>query len=173
MPLPSLETERLVLRPVERGEVAAFHSIWGDPEVIWWGAASASLEASAAALDRLAERIAGMPAGMGWAWLVSKESGEIVGDTVLQPAPDPPGGVEIGWHLARSHWGSGYATEGTAPLIPHAWSVGLDEVIALIVPMNLRSVRVAERLGMARRGATVPRGNLAHGIWVIERPRSA
>ena len=98
-------------------------------------------------------------------------NGEIVGDVILQPAPDPPGGIEIGWHLAREHWGRGYATEGAVPLLAHAWSLGLEEVIATILPVNLPSMGVAERLGMRRRGPTVERLGLAHGVWVIERPR--
>lgn len=165
-----MSTERLDLRPLAPGDADQFHLIWGDPEVIWWGQASPHRRASRRALASLMERIESMPPGMGWAWLVERETGAVVGDVVLQPAPDPPGGVEIGWHLAREHWGRGYATEGAAPLIPHAWSLGVEELIAMIVPINGRSVRVAERLGMVRRGPTVPRGNLAHGIWVIAAP---
>jgi RimJ/RimL family protein N-acetyltransferase len=166
----TLETDRLSLRPFAAGDIDEFLSVWGDPEVIWWGAVATSREKAASGLASLVERIAAMPDGMGWWWLDLRASGETVGDVNIQPAPDPPGGIEIGWHLVRSHWGSGYATEGAAMMIERAWGLGLDEVIATIVPMNLRSVRVAERLGMSRRGPTVPRGNLAHGIWVIERP---
>jgi RimJ/RimL family protein N-acetyltransferase len=162
-------TERLRLEPFHVSDVGAFHLIWGDPEVIWWGA-TADREESAARLAALVARCETMPAGMGWWWLDLATTGETVGDVNIQPAPDPPGGIEIGWHLARVHWGKGYATEGAAAMIQRAWAIGLDEVIATIVPMNLRSVRVAERLGMQRRGPTVPRGNLAHGVWVIGRP---
>ncbi|HSM00842.1 MAG TPA: GNAT family N-acetyltransferase [Acidimicrobiia bacterium] len=165
-----LETERLILRPFAAGDVAEFLAVWGDPEVIWWGQVARDRDEAESGLTSLLERIAAMPDGMGWWWLVVKETGETVGDVNLQPAPDPPGGMEIGWHLARSHWGNGYATEGAAAMIERAWEIGLDEVIATIVPINVRSVRVAERLGMTRRGPTVPRGNLAHGVWVLERP---
>lgn len=164
----SLATDRLVLEPLSEEHLDAWHAIWGDPEVIWWGH-DENLDASRASLAGLSERIDAMPDGLGW-WMLRSAAGDLVGDVVLQPAPDPPGGVEIGWHLARAHQGHGYATEGAAALLPHAWELGLEEVIAMIVPMNAGSVRVAERLGMVRRGSTVMRGNLAHGIWVIERP---
>ncbi len=39
MGVPILETARLVLRPWALDDVDAFHTIWGDPRVIWWGAA--------------------------------------------------------------------------------------------------------------------------------------
>lgn len=165
-----LETERLTLRPFDAGDVDEFLAVWGDPEVIWWGQVARDRSEAESGLASLVERIAGMPEGMGWWWLEVTETGETVGDVNIQPAPEPPGGIEIGWHLARAHWGKGFATEGAAAMIQRAWEIGLDEVIATIVPINVRSVRVAERLGMERRGPTVPRGNLNHGIWVIARP---
>ncbi len=168
VPLPPIATARLDLVPFDRGDVDAYHNVWGDPEVIWWGH-SPSREDSAAGLNKLMSRIEAMPEGLGWAWLVERSTGEFVGDVVLEPAPNPPGGIETGWHLARRHWGKGFATEGAVALLQHAWSLGLDEVIATIVPVNLPSVHVAERLGMVRRGPTVPRGGLAHGIWVATR----
>ena len=161
-------TERLRLEPFHVSDVGAFHLIWGDPEVIWWGA-TADREESAARLAALVARCETMPAGMGWWWLVRKADGAVVGDVNLQPAPDPPGGNEIGWHLARTEWGKGYATEGAAPLLPHAWSLGLEEVVATIIPVNSPSVGVAERLGMRREGPTIPRAGLAHGVWVARR----
>jgi len=164
-------TDRLDLVPFSPGDGAHYRRIWGDPEVIWWGAC-AGAEDCEAAYDALLERMAAMPDGMGWWWLRHRTGGEIVGDVILQPAPEPPGGTEIGWHLARAHWGHGYATEGARPLLPHAWDLGVDEVIATIVPVNLPSVGVAERLGMTRRSGTVPRMGLAHGVWAIARPGS-
>lgn len=164
-----LETARLRLRSLETADVDSFHAIWGDPEVIWWGA-SPDRATSEQQLAKLVDRCVAMPPGLGWWWLERRADGVIVGDVCLQPAPDPPGGIEIGWHLARAHWGNGYAQEGATPLLPHAWSLGIEEVIAMIVPVNLPSVRVAERLGMRRRGQTIDRGGLAHGIWVAGPP---
>lgn len=169
MPLPLLSTDRLEIRPIQVSDIDVFHAIWGDPEVIWWGAAT-DRAASAEALKALVARCEAMDDGLGWSWLVDATTGETVGDVALQPAPDPPGGIEIGWHLARSAWGRGYATEGARPLLPHAWGLGLHQVVAMIVPVNQPSIRLAERLGMERRGETIERGGLAHGVWVVDRP---
>jgi RimJ/RimL family protein N-acetyltransferase len=56
--------------------------------------------------------------------------------------------TELGWLLAREHWNHGYATE--AALALRDWALderGLTRLISLINPANLRSIRVAERLG--------------------------
>ena len=55
-----LDTERLALRPFTLDDVEGFHAIWGDPEVIWWGA-SESLDDSRAGLERLLAREATWP----------------------------------------------------------------------------------------------------------------
>jgi RimJ/RimL family protein N-acetyltransferase len=61
--------------------------------------------------------------------------------------------VEIGWRLARSGWGHGYATEAAALCLQHAWTVlGLAQVVAYAVPQNQRSIAVMQRLGMREAG---------------------
>ena len=62
---------------------------------------------------------------------------------------DRPVEIEIGYLLGREHWGNGYATE--AALAVRDWALaelGLERLIALIYPGNVRSIRVAEKLGM-------------------------
>jgi RimJ/RimL family protein N-acetyltransferase len=76
------------------------------------------------------------------------------------------GEPELGWALAREHWGHGYATE--AALAVRDW-LQAPRVISLITPDNLRSQRVAERLG-ATPGETIElRGHGPHVVW--EHPR--
>jgi RimJ/RimL family protein N-acetyltransferase len=63
---------------------------------------------------------------------------------------DPTGwpGFELGWTLAREHWGKGYATEGARRALEYAFTeLDRDHVISLIAPDNIASARVAERLG--------------------------
>ena len=55
---------------------------------------------------------------------------------------------ELGWALARAHWGCGYATEGA--LAVRQWArheLGIGRLISTIAPENVRSRRVAEKLG--------------------------
>ena len=59
--------------------------------------------------------------------------------------------VEVGWRLAREHWGRGYATEAARAALDYGFgTVGLEEVVSLTVPANTRSIAVMERLGMTR-----------------------
>jgi RimJ/RimL family protein N-acetyltransferase len=56
--------------------------------------------------------------------------------------------LELGWALIREHWGHGYATEAAAAI--RDWAHELqpdDQLVSLITPDNVRSQRVAERLG--------------------------
>jgi ribosomal-protein-alanine N-acetyltransferase len=74
--------------------------------------------------------------------------------------------VEVGWRLARAHWGQGYATEGARAALEVGFTrLGLDEIVSMTVPANARSRRVMERIGMTRDSADdfdhprVPAGN--------------
>jgi ribosomal-protein-alanine N-acetyltransferase len=69
--------------------------------------------------------------------------------------------VEIGWHLAREHWGKGYAVEAASVVLRAAFGpLGLCEVVSLTVPDNLRSRRVMDRLGMQH----APREDFDHPL---------
>ena len=62
---------------------------------------------------------------------------------------------ELGWALIRAHWGHGYATEAAAAIRDWAYdSRSIDTLVSLIPDNNLRSQRVAERLG-ARPAETI------------------
>ncbi len=58
--------------------------------------------------------------------------------------------TELGWTLAREHWGHGYATEAALAVRDWAYAErGVERIISLIAPDNARSIRVAEKLGAA------------------------
>jgi RimJ/RimL family protein N-acetyltransferase len=64
---------------------------------------------------------------------------------------------ELGWALTRSHWGHGYATEAAAAIRDWAReSRSISGLVSLISPDNLRSQRVAERLGATPSETVVP-----------------
>jgi RimJ/RimL family protein N-acetyltransferase len=77
---------------------------------------------------------------------------------------------ELGWALVREHWGNGYATEAARGVREWAYRYfGVERLVSVIAPANVRSQQVAERLG-ATPGETV---NLfdggPHVVW--EHPR--
>ena len=81
-----------------------------------------------------------------WA-LEHRDSGALIGRVGYLDPPDWPG-FELGWLLAREHWGHGYAREAAAVALRHAFEVlQRERVISLIRPQNLRSIALAEALG--------------------------
>ena len=59
--------------------------------------------------------------------------------------------VEVGWRLAREHWGHGYATEAAREALRFGFDdLALDEIVSFTVPQNVRSLRVMERIGLMR-----------------------
>lgn len=163
----SFESARLSMRPWTLADAPAFHRIWGDPRVIFWGSESKTLEETRGALARVIARCEEHP-GLGWFAAVLRETGESVGNVVLQPAPFAAG-IEIGWHFEHAAWGNGYATEAARAALRYAFEeLGLDRIVAAILPENQRSVRVAERAGLRRIG-TVTHASLFHELWEIRR----
>jgi len=173
----AFDTERLHLRPFREDDAEAWHAIWGDPDVIWWGP-SESLEKSAAGLARLvrAEREKWAD-GLGWLAVLERGSDEIVGDVLLQPAPFVEG-VEVGWHIRKHVWNRGYATEAARATVEQAFRTGLcDEVYAIVALQNVPSLRVAAKLGMEA-VKDMEYAELPHRLFVrkatpTERPPSA
>ena len=86
-----------------------------------------------------------------WA-LERKDSGAFIGFTGLGvvgfDAPFTPA-VEIGWRLARRHWGQGFASEAAWTCLRCAFAqLGLDEVVSFTTQGNLPSQKVMQAIGM-------------------------
>ena len=57
--------------------------------------------------------------------------------------------VEVGWRLARAHWGKGYATEAAREALRIGFALhNLSEIVSFTVPQNVRSQAVMQKLGM-------------------------
>lgn len=78
--------------------------------------------------------------------------------------PDPAGGVEIYYTVIPSEQGKGIATEAAAALVDFATAEpGIRRITAFVVPENVPSVRVAEKLGF-RDDGPVSRGEGEAGV---------
>jgi len=151
-PVPSLRSERLILRPWMPEDRAPFAAMNADPQVMAYFPACLDREQS----DALAARIEAHFAEHGYGWWALEVPGEesFIGYVGLQvvdfPAAFAPA-VAIGWRLAQAHWELGYAHEGAERVLDYAFDeLGLEEVVAFTVPDNRNSLGLMQRLGMRR-----------------------
>jgi RimJ/RimL family protein N-acetyltransferase len=151
--IPTLETQRLRLRPLRRSDFEDYADLYADPEVLRYLGSGPepwdrgrSWRHMAFVVGHWQLRGAGM-------WAVEhKATGAFLG-VIGFAAPEDWPGFELAWILARRWWGNGYATEGARAALAHAFSVlERDYVISLIHPENQASIRVAERIGERPRG---------------------
>ena len=75
----------------------------------------------------------------------------------------PSGAVELGYWIARAHWGRGFATEAGLALIDIARTLGLARLEGSHFVDNPASARVLEKLGFEPIGITAPRMSCARG----------
>jgi RimJ/RimL family protein N-acetyltransferase len=156
-----LETERLLLRPISADDVDVFASFYADPEVTRYLGVGKTLsrEETEASIGRM---LRGWEVdGFGQLAVERKGDGAVVGRCgflvwdaeALTPTTETeatgPTELEVGYTLGRPYWGEGYATEAAVAVRDHAIGpMGRDRLIAFIRPDNVRSRRVAEKLGM-------------------------
>lgn len=148
-----IETERLVLRRPRAEDAADLAVAYADPEVVRFigDGGTASLAEVQEGIGAWLERWESW--GVSLFSLERRDDGRVVGRAGFlrwDPETWEVGGdeTELGWLLGRQHWGHGYATEAALALRDWAFAErGLTRLISLIAPANLRSIRVAERLG--------------------------
>jgi RimJ/RimL family protein N-acetyltransferase len=154
MTIPEIRTERLLLRGFRSSDFDALSAFNADPEVSRYLGDGRALDRVdswrqlAFFLGHWELRGYGM-----WA-LEIVETGEMIGRVGFM---DPEGwpGFELGWVLARLHWGQGYASEAASTALRYAFEeLGRALVISLIRPENHASIRVAERIGETQLGTT-------------------
>lgn len=147
---PALSTDRLLLRRWVEADREPFARLNADPQVMEFLPHRLSRDDSDAFVDRIE---AGLDADGFGLWTVQvRSTGEFIGYTGLSrprfEAPFMPA-VEVGWRLARSAWGHGYATEAARAAVTYGFgSGGLSEIVSFTTVSNVRSRAVMSRLGM-------------------------
>ncbi|MEQ7873987.1 GNAT family N-acetyltransferase [Sphingomonas sp. ASV193] len=86
---------------------------------------------------------------------------ELIGGVGLQRRPS--GAVELGYWIARAHWGKGYATEATRAVIDMARMLRLPRIEAAHFIDNPASANVLAKLGFRPTGLSAPRHSCARG----------
>lgn len=149
---PELVTSRLRLRRWRATDREPFAALNADPRVMEHFPRPLTRVDS----DRLVAQIESGFAQCGFGlWAVQVQaSDEFIGFTGLAvPAFEAHfmPAVEVGWRLAHSAWGNGYATEAARAALAFGFEeIGLAGVVSLTTAGNLRSRAVMERLAMTR-----------------------
>jgi len=147
-----LRTGRLLLRQWRDEDLEPFAAMNADSRVMEFFPTMLTRDQS----DDFARRIREKQAEQGWGlWAVEVPGvASFVGFVgLLVPTFEAhfTPCVEIGWRLAADHWGQGYATEGARAALDCGFTqAGLDEIVSMTVPANLRSRHVMEKLGLTR-----------------------
>jgi RimJ/RimL family protein N-acetyltransferase len=144
-------TARTVLRRWRPEDLAPFAALNADAEVMRHFPAVLSRAESDALAGRIEEQFARHGFGLWALELPGVPFAGYVGLSVprFEAAFTPC--VEIGWRLARDHWGHGYACEAAGAVLAFGFEqLGLPEIVSFTVPANTRSRRVMERIEMTR-----------------------
>jgi RimJ/RimL family protein N-acetyltransferase len=179
-----VETPRLLLRPWQDGDRAAFAAINADAEVRrYYYPSILSRAESDALIDEQIEHL--RLHGFGFVAVQRKSDGALIGGAGLsRPGDEVPDAhaVEIGWIFGRDYWRQGYATEAALACFEQAWTRhGFADVIGYTSKINLPSQKAMEKVGMRPvpggdfDDVTVPPGNplRPHLLYRIARPGPA
>jgi RimJ/RimL family protein N-acetyltransferase len=155
-----LSTERLCLRAPAPQDADAMHELFADP-VVMHGLNRepvSEVDETRAMIDGAVDgwrtdglgpfilKTAGDRRMIGQAGLMIFDTRGWMPSTWTRAGSDAQ--PELGWALIPAHWGCGYATEAAAAIRDWAYeSRSIDLLVSLISPDNVRSQRVAERLG--------------------------
>ncbi len=145
---PTLETERLLMRPITEGDLDDVAALYANPDVMRYIGLRGPLTR-----EQTAERVAFMADhwrrhGFGMWSLRLKDGGAFVGRCGLRYL-DNTTEVELGYTLAKAHWGRGLATEASRAVVRHAFDLlKLGRLVAIADPANTASVNVMKKLGM-------------------------
>lgn len=162
--IDQLRTERLILRPLDEGDVEFLFARFATWEVVRFLSAPPwpysredarqfiDRERHLSATDRtLVITLAGVPIG------------GIAMPNRAASRSQRAGGPHLSYWLGRAHWGRGYVTEAARGLIAHAFdTLGFDTIYSGVFADNQQSLRVQHRLGFVRDNETMlrsrPRG---------------
>jgi RimJ/RimL family protein N-acetyltransferase len=142
-----LTTARLELRTFRADDLPLYAAMNSDPQVVEYLGGPLSDEQSTA-IARWAQQLHARE-GIGLLAVERASDGAFIGMCGLHRLQSFPDDVEVAWRLAHAYWGHGYATEAAAAWIEHGvTTLGLQRILSITDPPNVRSMAVMHRLGM-------------------------
>lgn len=149
----ALETERLLLRTFRHEDLDGFLAYRNDPEVARYQSWEIpySREQAVAFLAEMRQIEPGAPGQWYQLAIELKATGALIGDCAFGRLKEDARQAEIGYSLARTYQGEGYASEAIHRLLDYLFGeLELHRVRAICDVNNLASIRLLERVGMRR-----------------------
>lgn len=167
-----IETERLLLRPIDpEGDLDAMLAYRSREDVCAYIPPVPATRESLATFLSDPEKIRSTLDEPGQAMLLAvivRDTGELIGDTLLFWRSAEHRSGEIGYVFNPDHHGHGYATEAARAMLGVAFDgLGLHRVIARVDAENPKSAAVLRRLGM-RQEAELVENEWFKGRWSTE-----
>lgn len=164
--IPTFETERLLLRPPETDDWPAYGELMGSARSIYMGGPFSTDAAWGMFCHDVAQWTL---MGHGGLMIEDRKTGRCVGQVAVNHGPLFPE-HELGWLVYPDAEGQGYAYEAARTLRDWAFEVrGLETLVSYVHPDNVRSRRLAERLG-ATPDAAAPRKDPTDLVFRHPRP---
>ena len=166
-----IETERLILRPMEPRDVEPHIAMMGDPATAAFLSPTKKPQARMDLWRQYASYLGHWQIrGFGFMSVDEKESGDWVG-RVGPWMPDGWPGLECGWSIKSEHWGKGYAPEAAIGAIKWTFNQfqDLSRIISVIDPDNANSQAVARKIGEEHSGEIFKLWDYKLEVWAAER----
>jgi [ribosomal protein S5]-alanine N-acetyltransferase len=153
MPLPTIDTARLVLRPYTLADAARVQQMCNDWEVARTTLALPHPYPDGAAEQWIATHAEQFEKGVDLTLAVTLQTGGLVVGSVGLSIRDAHSRAELGYLIAREHWNHGYCTEAARALIDYGFNtLGLNRIQAMHFTNNPASGRVMQKAGMTKEG---------------------
>jgi RimJ/RimL family protein N-acetyltransferase len=160
-----LETDRIIIRRFKPSDLEMFVAYRSTREVSAFQGLF-SLQRGRELIAEMHDKLLGDPGWFQFA-LQEKSSGELIGDLALNLI-ELPGTAELGFTLAPTHWGQGFALEAVNGVLEIAFkTLGLHRIIAFTAEDNQRSQKLLERLGFRLEGKSLESYEV-NGVWINE-----
>jgi RimJ/RimL family protein N-acetyltransferase len=150
-----LETERLKLRQFDQDDLDKLAAMVGDDEQMAFYPRPKTRSEASTWINR--NRALYKEYGFGFWCLESRATSGFVGYCGIRPrALEGASEFEIGWHVRKTVWNQGIATEAARAARDLAFGrFALSRLVAVIHPDHLASRRVAEKIGMQQERTTL------------------
>ena len=141
-----LETERLFLRELSMADVDALHAIFSDPRAMTYYPSTKTREETAGWIQWNIDSYQQNGFGL-WA-VILRDEALFVGDCgITLQLVEGAREHEIGYHILRSHWGRGLATEAAQACLRYGFDVlQCRRIVSIVDPANIASRTVAGRI---------------------------